>query len=96
MTTGIKSNGIFYTDSNGRQTIRRQINVRESFNYTITEPVAANYYPINSHIYLNDNVGNQVTLLVDRSQGGASLIDGQLELMVHRRLLKDDWKGSVN
>ena len=29
-------------------------------------------------------------MLVDRAQGGASLQDGQLEVMVHRRLLFDD------
>ncbi len=52
--------------------------------------MAANYYPINSHIYLKDGTGNQLTLLVDRAQGGASLRDGELELMVHRRCLYDD------
>lgn len=29
-------------------------------------------------------------MLVDRSQGGSSLRDGELELMVHRRLIYDD------
>lgn len=70
--------------------MKRVIDQRESYNYTVTEPVAANYYPLNSHIYLKDNLGNQLTMLVDRSQGGASLQDGQLEVMVHRRLLHDD------
>ena len=32
----------------------------------------------------------QFTLLTDRSQGGASIQDGELEVMVHRRLLFDD------
>ena len=31
----------------------------------------------------------QLTLLTDRTQGGSSLSDGQLELMIHRRLLTD-------
>ena len=56
----------------------------------MTEPVAGNYYPINSHIYIKDSAGNQVSMLVDRSQGGSSLRDGEVELMVHRRLLYDD------
>ena len=29
-------------------------------------------------------------MLVDRAQGGASLRDGELKLMVHRRCLRDD------
>ena len=32
----------------------------------------------------------QLTVLTDRSQGGASINDGQIELMVHRRTLNDD------
>ncbi len=35
----------------------------------------------------------QLTVLTDRSQGGASIADGQLELMVHRRTLNDDSLG---
>eukprot|EP00091_Calanus_sinicus_P009037 TRINITY_DN21403_c0_g1_i1.p1 TRINITY_DN21403_c0_g1~~TRINITY_DN21403_c0_g1_i1.p1 ORF type:complete len:168 (-),score=34.17 TRINITY_DN21403_c0_g1_i1:46-549(-) len=34
-----------------------------------------------------------MTVITDRSQGGSSLKDGQLELMVHRRCLHDDWFG---
>lgn len=90
VVTDIPSSKTFYTDANGRQTIRRVLNARESYQYTVTEPVAGNYYPINSHIYIKDSAGNQVSMLVDRSQGGSSLRDGELELMVHRRLLYDD------
>ena len=49
------------------------------------EPVAGNYYPVNSHIYLTDDQSNPEVLLAlinDRSQGGTSLHDGELELMV--------------
>nr|XP_051691759.1 lysosomal alpha-mannosidase-like [Oryctolagus cuniculus] len=35
----------------------------------------------------------QLMVLIDCSQGGSSLRDGSLELMVHRRLLKDDRRG---
>ena len=90
MTTDLASSGTFYTDANGRQTMKRIIDTRESYDYTVTEPVAANYYPLNSHIYLKNDLGDQLSMVVDRSQGGASLKDGQLEVMIHRRLLFDD------
>ena len=32
-------------------------------------------------------------MATDRAQGGASLADGELELMVHRRILHDDGRG---
>ncbi|KAF4753154.1 hypothetical protein FOZ62_015474, partial [Perkinsus olseni] len=35
----------------------------------------------------------QLTLVPDRAHGGASLLPGQLEIMVHRRCLVDDWRG---
>ncbi len=90
VSTNLGSNQEFYTDANGRQTLKRKINYRPDYTYTVTEPLAANYYPVNSHIYLKDFAGNQLSLLVDRAQGGASQTDGQLEIMVHRRLLYDD------
>jgi len=93
ITTDISSEKSFYTDANGRQTLRRTLNNRQTWDYKITEPVAGNYYPINSHIFVKDKEGKQLTLLVDRAQGGSSLNDGEIELMVHRRLLVDDGFG---
>lgn len=85
------TNETFYTDANGRQTLQRKKHLRESFKYSVTEPVAGDYYPINSHIYLKDeSLDRQLTVLVDRAQGGTSLKNGQLELMLHRRLTHDD------
>jgi len=37
--------------------------------------------------------GRQFSVLSDRSQGGASLNPGQLEIMIQRRLLADDGRG---
>ncbi|PHU25195.1 hypothetical protein BC332_03527 [Capsicum chinense] len=56
----IKSNKIFYTDSNGRDFLKR----------------------INLVLFLKDN-NNEFSLLVDKSVGGSSLVDGQLEIMLH-------------
>ncbi|XP_062965767.1 lysosomal alpha-mannosidase isoform X2 [Cynocephalus volans] len=90
--TQLETKGHFYTDSNGREILKRRRDYRPTWNLNQTEPVAGNYYPVNSRIYITD--GNmQLTVLTDRSQGGSSLRDGSLELMVHRRLLRDDGRG---
>jgi len=65
---------------------------RPTWNYHVDQPVAGNYYPINAAIYLKDGT-RQLTILNDRSQGGSSMNDGQLEIMVHRRTLVDDRRG---
>uniref|UniRef100_A0A914V5H3 Alpha-mannosidase n=1 Tax=Plectus sambesii TaxID=2011161 RepID=A0A914V5H3_9BILA len=90
--SNIASAQTFYTDANGRQIMKRTRNYAPMYNYVNSEPVAGNYYPVNSRIYIND--GNlQMTVLNDRSQGGSSLVDGQIELMVHRRCFYDDHYG---
>ena len=85
---------IFYTDANGRQTMERKRDLRPSYdlaNGTVEEPVSSNYYPINSAIFVQDLKEEfQLTIVNDRAQGGSSLRDGEVELMMHRRLLYDD------
>ncbi|CAN7991738.1 unnamed protein product, partial [Ixodes pacificus] len=89
--TSIPNNGTFYTDSNGRQTVRRVRNVRRPWTKNITEPTSSNYYPVVSWIYLKSDVHNlQMTVFPDRPQGGTSLHNGEIELMLHRRLQYDD------
>ena len=95
-------------------------NHRPTWNVSIDEPVAGNYYPINAAAYLLDPPSSshpptsssssstnkkpssssssssprrQFSLLVDRSQGVASLLPGQLDLLLQRRLLIDDHRG---
>ncbi|OQV16531.1 Lysosomal alpha-mannosidase [Hypsibius exemplaris] len=90
----LNSNQTFFTDTNGREMLQRKRNSRPTFDLNNTEPVAGNYYPVNSRIFIQDETkGTQLTLLTDRTQGGTSLNDGELELMVHRRLLFDDGLG---
>ena len=94
--TDLVSNGIWYTDANGREMQKRIRDYRKTWSLNNTEPVASNYYPVNSRMYLQDLTrGLQLTVLTDRSQGGSSLKDGSLELMLHRRLLYDDHRGVV-
>ncbi|KAM4749190.1 lysosomal alpha-mannosidase [Rhinophrynus dorsalis] len=88
----LQTEGVFYTDANGRQILQRRRDTRETWKFQQTEPIAGNYYPVNSRIYIKDKSA-QFTVLTDRSQGGSSITDGSLELMVHRRLLHDDARG---
>ena len=96
--TDLSSDELVYTDANGREFQERLKNYRPTWNLRNgngeTEPVAGNYYPITAGAYIRDvNKGLQLTVLTDRSQGGASLASGQLEFMIHRRLLADDSRG---
>ena len=85
--TGLNTSD-FYTDANGRQMMRRELN-KDSF-----EKISANYYPVTSRMDLRSDANNDVvTVISDRSQGGSSLVSGELELMVHRRCLNDDGFG---
>lgn len=89
----IKSAGTFFTDSNGREFMERRLNHRPTWDLNVFEPVAGNYYPVNAAMYLQDGSGLALAIATDRSQGGSSLQDGNLELMVQRRTLADDWRG---
>lgn len=90
-TSDLKSARTFYTDSNAREVLQRQLAL------TPTQAVAGNYYPINSLLFVRDEnsskMRRQLTLVNDRSQGGSSLREGEVELMLHRRLLHDDMLG---
>ena len=98
--TSLKSNGIFYTDPNGREVLKRVRDFRPTWKLNQTEPISGNYYPINSRIYIRDEEAiktsqamKQFTLVTDRSLGGSSIQDGSIEVMLHRRILHDDSLG---
>ena len=56
-------------------------------NAKVDEPVASNYYPINSWISMsNAEDGKSITILTDRSSGASSITDDSMEIMIHRRL----------
>ncbi|KAL5860797.1 hypothetical protein ACOSQ4_002093 [Xanthoceras sorbifolium] len=92
ITTAMKTNRTFYTDSNGRDFIKRIQDFRTDWDLQVNQPIAGNYYPVNLGIYVQDD-NTEFSVLVDRSVGGTSLVDGQIELMLHRRLLHDDVRG---
>ncbi|KAL3617629.1 hypothetical protein CASFOL_037950 [Castilleja foliolosa] len=90
--TNIGNNKTFYTDSNGRDYIERIRDYRADWDLQVTQPIAGNYYPINHGIYIKDE-NRELSILVDRSVGGSSIADGDVEIMIHRRLLHDDGRG---
>ena len=67
--TNIESSGKFYTDANGREMKERIRNHRDTWKLNVTEPIAGNYYPVNSRIFIKDD-NSQLTIMNDRSQGG--------------------------
>ncbi|XP_061512042.1 lysosomal alpha-mannosidase [Anopheles gambiae] len=87
--TAAQSSGVFWTDANGREMMRRVRNHRDTWNVDLEEKISGNYYPVTAKIALEDE-NLRLAVLNDRAQGGSSLEDGSLELMVHRRLLHDD------
>ncbi|XP_045508879.1 lysosomal alpha-mannosidase-like [Colias croceus] len=90
-TTDLENGGVFYTDANGRQTVKRIRNRRAAYQPYNLNKVAGNFYPVTSKIYIEDTKKNiRLSIFNDRSQAGASLLDGTLDLMVQRRLFTDD------
>ncbi len=88
----IASNATWTTDSNGRDMFTRVRNYRLSWTVDVHEPIASNYYPTNTAIQVQDKA-LALWMVNDRTQGGSSIVDGSIELMVHRRLLADDGRG---
>jgi len=90
----LATDGTIYTDSNGREFLKRVRDYRPTWELDVTEEVAGNYYPITSATYIRDEAkGLHLSVVTDRSQGVASIKDGEIELMIHRRLTMDDWRG---
>ncbi|XP_039823248.1 probable alpha-mannosidase At5g13980 isoform X5 [Panicum virgatum] len=92
IVTNMATNKTFYTDSSGRDFIKRIRDYRSEWKIEVHQPIAGNYYPVNLGIYVEDG-NKELSVLVDRSIGGSSINDGQIELMLHRRLLHDDGRG---
>lgn len=91
---GVGGKNHFFTDSNGREFLERVYNYRPTWDLEVYEPIAGNYYPLTAAMYVQDKLANvQLSVLTDRSQAAASLRNGEMELMIHRRLLADDNRG---
>lgn len=69
MSTGIDSKDVFYSDLNGFEFIKRK-------RFTKL-PLQANYYPIPTGIYIEDE-STRLTLLTAQPLGGSSLASGEV------------------
>eukprot|EP01018_Ginkgo_biloba_P022636 Gb_26182 [translate_table: standard] len=83
--TDINNERIFFSDLNGFQTIRR-----ETYDKI---PLQGNYYPMPSLAFLQDSNGCRFSIHSRQSLGVASLKNGWLEVMLDRRLTRDDERG---
>jgi len=93
ISTDISNAGECYTDSNGREMQYRKRNYRATWKLNQTEPTAGNYFPVGTSLFIKDSKA-QLTVLTDAVQAGTGCVnDGAIELMVDRRLLKDDERG---
>ncbi|CAI5511416.1 unnamed protein product, partial [Closterium sp. Naga37s-1] len=88
----ISSYKTFFTDSNGRRYLKRIVDHRADWELTVTDPIAGNFYPVTVGAFIGDGEA-QLSLLVDRAAGAASLAAGQLQVMLHRALVTVDMKG---
>ncbi|KAL9275061.1 Alpha-mannosidase 2-like protein [Drosera capensis] len=83
--TDIDNKRIFYSDLNGLQMSRR-----ETYDKI---PVQGNYYPMPSLAFMQGLDGCRFSVHSRQSLGVASLKNGWLEIMLDRRLVRDDGRG---
>jgi len=87
-------NTIFYTDSNGYFMEKRVKDHKDDYPLEASNGVPVNYYPMTSNVFIEDEKSKQrLSVTTDRAQGVTSLKTGEVEIMIHRVTVKDDWKG---
>ncbi|KAM8984203.1 alpha-mannosidase 2 isoform 7-T7 [Ara ararauna] len=84
ISSDINSENKFFTDLNGYQ-IQPRLTMSKL-------PLQANIYPMTTMAYIQD-AGFRLTLHSAQSLGVASLKNGQLEVIMDRRLMQDDNRG---
>ncbi|XP_032876854.1 epididymis-specific alpha-mannosidase [Amblyraja radiata] len=90
MTTDLKTDRTIFTDGNGYQMMKRQY---KNYSYNT---LARNYYPLVRTAYIEEN-GTRLIILSDRAHGISSQADGQIEMMLHRRLWNNkEWNLAYN
>ncbi|KAF5292288.1 hypothetical protein FQA39_LY03322 [Lamprigera yunnana] len=84
LSTNINSSTEYFTDLNGYQILRR---IRFP-----KLPLQANYYPMPAMAYIEDK-NTRLTVVTGSPLGCASLQEGELEIMLDRKLIQDDHLG---
>lgn len=88
--TSLQNNRTLFTDNNGYQMMKR------TYKAYANNTVARNYYPMVRVAYMEDE-SSRVVFLSERAHGVASLSQGQLEVMLHRRLWNNqEWNQGYN
>ncbi|XP_008285640.1 epididymis-specific alpha-mannosidase isoform X2 [Stegastes partitus] len=78
-SSSLNNNKTLYTDDNGYQMVKR------TYRKFASNTVARNYFPMVRTAYLEDDL-SRLVLLSDRAHGVSSQVNGQLQVMLHRRL----------
>ena len=81
-----------YTDSQGINMLQRIKDTHPKYNYTVTEEVSSNFYPITSMVSMCDS-DKKVTIYSDRAQSAGVINKGEIQLILQRYSTVDDWKG---
>jgi lysosomal alpha-mannosidase len=90
--TDLNTRGLFNTDSNVLQSIETvRINYPNDPKKDLF-PVQSNYYATQYSSFIKDD-SVQLTFTMNSTRGTSSLVDGQWEIMLHRRCLQDDEQG---
>ncbi|XP_008571326.1 PREDICTED: epididymis-specific alpha-mannosidase [Galeopterus variegatus] len=89
-STNLKSQQVIHSDDNGYQMQRRPYQVY------VNNSIARNYYPMVQSAFIEDS-GSRLVLLSERAHGISSQGNGQVEVMLHRRLWNNfDWDLGYN
>ncbi|XP_012520574.1 PREDICTED: epididymis-specific alpha-mannosidase isoform X2 [Propithecus coquereli] len=89
-STDLNSRQVLYSDNNGYQMQRRPYLAYEN------NSIARNYYPMVQSASVEDG-GSRLVLLSERAHGISSQGNGQVEVMLHRRLWNNfDWDLGYN
>ncbi|KAM6960290.1 epididymis-specific alpha-mannosidase [Tautogolabrus adspersus] len=78
-SSSLQNNRTLYTDDNGYQMMKR------TYRKFINNTLARNYFPMVRAAYIEDDLSRMV-LVSDGAHGVSSQANGQLEVMLHRRL----------
>ncbi|XP_039241766.1 epididymis-specific alpha-mannosidase isoform X2 [Pipra filicauda] len=89
-STNLNTKQLLYTDNNGYQMQKRP------FKAYVNNTVARNYYPMVQTAYIEDDT-TRLMLVAERAHGVSSQGNGQVEVMLHRRLWNNlEWNVNNN